>query len=176
MIRAVNKIYLFILIIFPSCLIAQNNSEINWFVFSNGFNNSVNINNKVISQVGTALIGTSSNEVTKVKSGFLTGLITTFATSVNDNENQPLSYELYQNYPNPFNPATVIRFSIPQANIVLLKVYDILGSEVLSLLNEEKPAGLYEITFDAYNLASGIYIYKLQAGDFNEKKKMILLK
>lgn len=88
----------------------------------------------------------------------------------------PITYELSNNYPNPFNPSTTIRYQIPQDGIVTLKIYDILGSEVATLVNEEKLAGKYEVIFNASNLASGVYIYKLQAGDFVSSKKMILLK
>lgn len=86
------------------------------------------------------------------------------------------NYELMQNYPNPFNPSTRIRFSIPEAAFTALKVYSILGQEVATLINEEKSSGVYEVSFDGLNLSSGTYIYKLQAGDFVETKKMILLK
>ncbi|MCC7094682.1 MAG: chitobiase/beta-hexosaminidase C-terminal domain-containing protein [Ignavibacteriaceae bacterium] len=86
------------------------------------------------------------------------------------------TYELEQNYPNPFNPATTIKYQIPKDGIVTLKIYDILGSEVATLVNEEKPAGRYEINFNASSLASGVYLYKLQVNDFINVKKMILLK
>ncbi|MDY0081657.1 MAG: T9SS type A sorting domain-containing protein [Ignavibacteriaceae bacterium] len=88
----------------------------------------------------------------------------------------PMIYSLEQNYPNPFNPTTIIRYQIPQDGIVTLKVYDILGSEVATLVNEQKPAGRYEINFDASKLASGVYIYKLQSGNYISSKKMMLLK
>ena len=86
------------------------------------------------------------------------------------------SYKLEQNYPNPFNPVTKINFSIPVTGLVKLKIYDILGKEIMTLANEIKTAGSYSIEFDARNFASGTYFYKLEAGDFNAVKKMILLK
>ena len=85
-------------------------------------------------------------------------------------------FALYENYPNPFNPSTTIKYSIPNQSLVTLKVFDILGREIETLINEEKTAGIYEIDFDASQLSSGIYFYKIQAGDFVETKKMILLK
>ena len=85
-------------------------------------------------------------------------------------------YALDQNYPNPFNPSTTIRYQLPQDGMVTLKVYDILGSEVATLVNEQKTAGRYEINFDASRFASGVYIYKLQAGSFISSKKMLLVK
>ncbi len=101
--------------------------------------------------------------------------------SVDDDNNLPTEFLLKQNYPNPFNPSTVIKYSIPQnANheslIVSLKVYDILGREVSTLVNKEQRAGNYEIIFDASGLTSGIYFYKLQSGNFVSTKKLLLRK
>ena len=90
--------------------------------------------------------------------------------------NQPEEYSLQQNFPNPFNPATKIRFTIPVTGFTTLKVFDVLGNEVASLISEEKPTGSFEVEFNASALSSGIYYYKLVAGDFVEVKKMILLK
>jgi hypothetical protein len=88
----------------------------------------------------------------------------------------PIVYKLFQNYPNPFNPTTTIKYSIPQSGLVTLKVYDLLGKEVITLVKEEKTAGIYESVFDASHLSSGVYFYKLQSGNFIQSKKLILLK
>ena len=88
----------------------------------------------------------------------------------------PSEYALKQNYPNPFNPSTTIRYQIPTSGIVSLKVYDVLSKEVANLVNEEKTAGRYEVKFDAADLPSGVYFYKIQAGNFIKTKKMILMK
>lgn len=88
----------------------------------------------------------------------------------------PDKFGLSQNYPNPFNPGTLIKYQLPANSQVTIKVYNILGDEVATIVNEEKPAGSYEIKFDASQLSSGVYFYKLQAGSFVETKKMILLK
>ena len=85
-------------------------------------------------------------------------------------------YTLLQNYPNPFNPSTKISYSIKEEGLVTLKVYDILGKEIATLVNENKPSGNYEAEFNASALPSGMYIYKLQAGNFTDVKKMLLLK
>ncbi len=90
--------------------------------------------------------------------------------------NIPEEYFLSQNYPNPFNPSTKIKYSVPQSSTVMIKVFDILGNEIETLVNEEKPAGTYEITWNAESLPSGVYLYKLQAGSYVETKKMILMK
>ena len=86
------------------------------------------------------------------------------------------TYALEQNFPNPFNPSTVIKYQIPKAGNVLLKVYDILGSELATLVEEQKSEGRYEVIFDASNHASGVYIYRLSVNDFVNVKKMILVK
>lgn len=88
----------------------------------------------------------------------------------------PSAFELGQNYPNPFNPSTSIRFSIPVSGMVSLKVYNITGQEVASLVNEVKDAGNYVVNFDASKLTSGIYFYTITSGKFTETKKMLLLK
>ena len=97
-------------------------------------------------------------------------------TGVEEEELQPLSYQLEQNYPNPFNPATTIKYSIPTYSKVLIKVFDILGNEIKTLVNKEKPAGTYEVNWNAANLPSGVYFYQLKAGKYLKTMKMILLK
>ena len=88
----------------------------------------------------------------------------------------PNEYALEQNYPNPFNPITTIKFYIPELSFVTLKVYDVLGNEITTLVNVEKPIGSFEIKFDATGLPSGIYFYRLRAGSFVETKKMVFMK
>jgi len=88
----------------------------------------------------------------------------------------PKEYRLYQNYPNPFNPSTTISFSIPENGIVKLIVYDILGKEIRTLINDYKQSGNYNITFNGSNLPSGVYFYRLETGNYFEIKKMVLIK
>ncbi|MEO6693957.1 MAG: T9SS type A sorting domain-containing protein [Ignavibacteria bacterium] len=88
----------------------------------------------------------------------------------------PAEYHLSQNYPNPFNPITNISFDIPSDNLVSLKIYDILGREVKTLINEFRVAGTYKEIFNGVSLASGIYFYRLEAGEFRQVKKMVLVK
>ncbi|MCC6255841.1 MAG: T9SS type A sorting domain-containing protein, partial [Ignavibacteriaceae bacterium] len=88
----------------------------------------------------------------------------------------PNKFELYQNYPNPFNPSTKIRYQLPNESKVVIKIYNILGSEVMELVNSKKEAGVYEAEFNAASLSSGTYIYKISADNFVQTKKMILLK
>lgn len=92
------------------------------------------------------------------------------------NVNVKKNYELFQNFPNPFNPSTKINYSIQNTEFVTLKVYDIHGKEVETLVNQNQRAGKYEVTFNSKNLSSGIYLYKISAGNFSETKRMILIK
>ncbi len=88
----------------------------------------------------------------------------------------PAKFDLQQNYPNPFNPATNIKFSIPSGSFVTLKIYDQTGKEITALVNQELAAGIYNVDFDAGDLSSGLYFYKITAGDFSQTKKMVLVK
>jgi hypothetical protein len=99
-----------------------------------------------------------------------------FTTGVGNVDGTPLTFALHQNYPNPFNPATVIRYSIPAASQVTLKVFNLLGQEVATLVNTVQVAGNYETSFNAASLSSGVYIYRIQAGTNVDTKKMMLLK
>jgi para-nitrobenzyl esterase len=102
--------------------------------------------------------------------GFVTGI------ENNNNSTLPGNFILFQNYPNPFNPTTIIRFEIPRESIVTIKLYDLLGREIKTLVNEEKTAGSYSYIFDGSSLSSGIYFYRITAGKFAQTKKMILMK
>jgi chitinase len=101
-------------------------------------------------------------------------------TSVENSQQEIIAgFQLFDNYPNPFNPSTKIKFNVPEVgtqHAVSLRVYDILGREVATLVNEEKPAGTYEVNFNASGLSSGLYIYTLSSGNFFQSKKMLLLK
>jgi len=98
------------------------------------------------------------------------------ATDVEEEINIPYSFSLDQNYPNPFNPATTISYSLPKASNISLRVYDIIGNEVATLVDEVKGPGNYPIKFDASKLSSGVYFYRIQADDFTSTKKLLLLK
>ena len=99
-----------------------------------------------------------------------------YSSEVSVDINAPIQFELAQNYPNPFNPSTTIKFSLPQSAFVTLKVYNILGQEVSTLVNGFTEAGIHSINFDASNLNSGIYLYKLEAGPYSYVRKMTLIK
>jgi hypothetical protein len=95
---------------------------------------------------------------------------------VSNEPNTPIRYNLSQNYPNPFNPTTTINYTVPKNGFVTIKVYDILGNEVTTLVNEDKSVGNYSVQFNSSNLASGVYFYNMHAGNYVETKKLILMK
>lgn len=96
---------------------------------------------------------------------------------IDENENTGIAdYSLSQNYPNPFNPSTQIEYQIPEANFVEIKVYDLLGKETAALVNEYKSKGIYQVQFNTNDLPSGVYIYRMKAGNFSESRKMILMR
>ncbi len=109
-------------------------------------------------------------------SGYNCNVTYTQFTDVKDELNNSLVFALNQNYPNPFNPSTNINFTLPKTEFVTLKIYDILGKEITTLINEELNAGNHTKIWDAKNLSSGVYFYKLQAGKFTETKKMVLVR
>jgi hypothetical protein len=132
---------------------------------------------------GGGINGTSSYFELKLKGCVINGIVygDTTLTGIDDEENPVASeFKLEQNYPNPFNPSTVISYRLPVTSNVILKVYDILGNEIATLVNEEKSAGDYEVEFNTSSIdrqtSSGIYFYQLKAGSFVQTKKMILLK
>ena len=114
--------------------------------------------------------GGSASEYTNVS------YFTSMLTGIETNPEIPKEFSLYQNYPNPFNSATKIKYSLPSNEFVRITIFDITGKEITTLVNQDKTAGIYEITFDASPYPSGVYYYKLSAGNFYETRKMILVK
>jgi hypothetical protein len=97
-------------------------------------------------------------------------------SAVSNMSNLPRVFNLSQNYPNPFNPSTTIKYALPKDVNVNLKIYDLLGREVKTLVNEFKKAGYYEITFNFIDFASGVYFYRIEAGNYTNSKKMVIVK
>lgn len=128
------------------------------------------------STVGEAFTGITLNASNNHYLGFWYVYRQSTITGVDDDKTIPETYQLEQNYPNPFNPATIIKYGVPERCNVSVKIYDILGSEVLTLVNKEMDAGWYETNFNAAGFSSGIYIYRMQAGSYQNTKKMILVK
>ena len=97
-------------------------------------------------------------------------------TGIEDEKTTPVDYSLNQNFPNPFNPSTTIKYILPKAEKVRIVVYNLLGQKIITLLNKQMPVGSYEVEFTAKDLPSGVYLYRIEAGDYQEVKKMILMK
>lgn len=153
------------LVVGPDVCRAQDMRS-DWHAFSMGYRGLEAGNTTLLSAVGQNLIGVTQHSNTRVASGFLadtsmSGVIVAVGGVEGD---VPETFDLDQNYPNPFNPSTTIRFQIPEAARVTLKVYNVLGQEITTLVDEERAAGTYDVLFDASALPSGAYFYRLQAG------------
>jgi len=133
------------------------------------FRNYMAYNSKMVDEQNWYLIGTID-----LQQGFV--LYTDNTTIKEGEKSVAVSFQLYQNYPNPFNPVTTIKYSIPIASNAKLEILNILGEQVELLVNETKPVGSYEAIWDASNMSSGIYFYRIQAGDFLQTRKMVLMK
>jgi hypothetical protein len=134
-------------------------------------------NTTIKSIIGQNFVGTTYQSNIQVISGFFTD--TLFRSTVVDvkyQEQLPTSYSLWQNYPNPFNPSTTIHFELPKESHVTLRIYNMLGQEVLTVLYEVRVAGRYDLRINGTLLASGVYFYRLVTDDFVQTKKFMLLK
>jgi Secretion system C-terminal sorting domain len=98
------------------------------------------------------------------------------ATGIAEFNALPTEFTLHQNYPNPFNPTTTIRYQLPKASMVTLKIYDVMGREVTTLVNEQKAAGYYEVQWNARNYSSGVYFYTIRTGEYSKTLKLLLVK
>ena len=171
------------------CYLYAQQSKIPWSSLNSGFMvmSSGGISTK--SAVGQMTVGFSENTSIRIESGFLADTsLRGIILAVKDEYGLPLTYSLEQNYPNPFNPKTDIRYQIAPARpdesgqsggdggFVSLKIYDVLGREVATLVNEVKPPGIYSVSWNANGFPSGVYFYRLQVKSFVETKKLLLLK
>ena len=129
------------------------------------------------SSAGSSIIKVTVTDNDSAKASCTFTLNVSPHTAINPKGEQIVNeYELFQNYPNPFNPNTKINFALPKQGLVTLKIYDITGREIKTLVNEVKQAGYYTVDFNASHLSSGVYFYKIQSGDFSSVKRMVLIK
>jgi hypothetical protein len=177
-----NIIFVLVLILIPAQFV-RSQYQAPYSVIGSGGNLSTNSSYTLNSTIGEQFIGHSSNTSHNQYEGFWYLYYQDIITSVEDDLSMPATFKLEQNYPNPFNPTTIIKFGVPERSNVVLKIYDILGSEVATLVNEEMDAGWYERSFNAVSLSSGVYIYRLEAVSMVEQsekfisiKKMLLIK
>jgi hypothetical protein len=155
-------------------LIAQHHTSI--AIMSNGGEKQSSTNYILVGSVGQVGVDLITNPNHHIQSGFWNAYYQDVIVDVEEQEVLPVQYKLEQNYPNPFNPSTIIRFAVPERSTVVLKIYDVLGSEIQTLVNEEMERGWYEKIFNASGYASGMYICTMHAGDYISTKKMLLVK
>jgi hypothetical protein len=150
--------------------------SVGWSFFPTGFGVSQSASTSLISSVGEPFVGFSQISSASIRSGSLFRNIV-IVTGLRESNNQlPLEYALYQNYPNPFNPSTTVRYDLPRATFVTLTIFDVLGRQISTIVEEKKPAGTYQVNVYLPNLPSGVYFYRIQAHDYVKTKKFILLR
>jgi len=171
--KTINYMIFLLLLILTTSSFAQY--QLKSSVLSNGGIPVTNNSYGIKSTLGQTFIGMIDNTAYRQNVGFWYSF-RIYLGIENLDDQLPKKFELYQNYPNPFNPATKIKYNIPKTSHVKIEIYSILGHKISTLVNENKPAGFYTIEFDAGSLASGFYIYRLQANGYNAVKKMMLIK
>ncbi|MGH1363740.1 MAG: T9SS type A sorting domain-containing protein [Calditrichia bacterium] len=145
-------------------------------VVGSGYTQSNDSSTLLRGTLGQTAVFTVSDSATTVAQGYWYQISRDIVTGIEDQNLLPAEFELKQNYPNPFNPSTTILFSLPQAAEVQLTIYNVLGQEVGTLVDENLSAGTYEVRFEARGLAAGLYFYRIQADRFVETRKMLLVK
>jgi len=164
---------LLLLALLPLSAFAQH--DVPQSVLGSGGTDMSSTNYGVRGTVGQANIGTAASDAYDGKIGYWY-LPYTIITKIDDTSSLPKTFSMDQNYPNPFNPTTTIQFALPRESFVKLRVYDVRGKVVAVLVDETRPAGVYEVSFDASSLASGIYFYRIQAQGFVKSRKLVLMK
>lgn len=168
---------LIIISIFFTTYCISQNSQVGWSSLNMGYAEPRSGNTLIKSIAGQSFVGTARQSSTQVISGFFADtLFRSTIVEVKDEDEMPACFSLWQNYPNPFNPVTTIHVELPKESHIAIKVFNVLGQEVMTLLNEDKPAGKYDIHLDASQLSCGVYIYRLISNDYNATKKFLLLK
>jgi len=152
-------------------------TDVGVFLTSNNGTNWTAVNTGLTNNYITALDVSGTNLFAGNLNGVWMRPLPEMITSVdNKYNNLPTSFSLQQNYPNPFNPATSIKYSIPKSGIVIIKVFDVLGRKISTLVNEYKLAGNYSVQFNAAKSTSGVYFYRMESGSFTQTKKLLILK
>ncbi len=173
--KNIKLVFITTLIIFPLQLLYSQH-QIPYKTISSGGMKTSSSAHSITFTIGESVIGKCSNTVHSGAMGFWSLYQADILTSVEEEETLPVEYKLEQNYPNPFNPVTNIKYSVPERAVVTIKIYNIAGEEITTLVNEEKDRGWYEVKFGVNDLSSGIYLCRMQAGSYVNIKKMMLLK
>ena len=153
----------------------SQSQSVEWSFSPSGFGFSQSASTTLISSVGEPFVGFSQIGCAFVHSGSLFGNIV-IVIGMTENKSQLPEYALYQNYPNPFNLSTTVRYDLPRATFVTLTIFDVLGRQISTIVEGEKPAGAYQVNVYVPNLSSGVYFYRLQACDYVKTKKFVLLR
>jgi hypothetical protein len=171
------KIFLSAALVLILAIDSRAQHKIQNSVFGNGAAGVVNSSFRMAGTAGQHLIGVTRTPADIIQSGFW-AQTRNLITSVEQlsAEAIPKEFRLYPNYPNPFNPTTMIRFDLPKRSSVTLKLYDLFGREVATLVDDDLQPGEYKVEFEASDLASGVYIYRLEAEGFVQAKKLTLIK
>ncbi len=174
------------IVLFLCCSSAQlsaQQGQVQWSSFNSGTGVSQSANTAVLSSAGEMLVGLSEGANTRTETGFLVIVLRQqqAALGIEEQAALPVAYALHQNYPNPFNPTTTIRFDLPLATDIHIVVYDLLGREVVRLLNQQLEPGFHELIWNGRDhtgraLPSGIYIVLMATPEYSKSIKMVLLK
>ena len=178
-------VYIFLLLTHGYSGLRSQDIVIPWSSFSFGGGFSSGDNSASTGLAGQAFVGWTQNGPTRIGSGFLAGLSAQSGlTSVEEEMALPITFELYQNYPNPFNPSTTIAYDLPSMSRVTVRIYNLLGQVVSTLVDDHQPAGRYKFVWDAGSqVSSGVYFYRIHARaesgqktEFVQVRKLVLLK
>ena len=164
--------------VYPADTFSQS-SAIGWYAFNMGFARPSSANTMIKSAAGQIFVGFGEQGNTLIESGFLVDTLyrgQVMSVDQEDVETHPLIYSLGQNYPNPFNPQTVITFTLPKPEDVKISIYNMLGQRIMIVLDKPLQTGQHQVEFTAPNLASGVYFYRIEAGEYRAVKRMVLLK
>ncbi|MDI6804793.1 MAG: T9SS type A sorting domain-containing protein [Bacteroidota bacterium] len=166
-----------LMLIFITQQVCTQNSKVPWSSFNMGFAESKISNTNIKSVAGQNFVGTSGYGNSFIESGLLADtLFRDIFVGIKDQIPLPSVFELYQNYPNPFNPTTTIKYDLPTSQHVTIRVYNLLGQEVMTLVDEFQQPGYKSMLLDLSNLASSVYFYRINTGDFVAVKKFVMLK
>jgi hypothetical protein len=172
--KLIIKVIMIMLILSPQIIFSQNHMP--YGVTGSGGGKLSSSTNILEFTIGESVVGKCSNPTNLGVMGFWSVYQQDVLTSVEEEDLLPVQYKLEQNYPNPFNPVTTIKYAVAERSRVIIKVYNIAGEEIVTLVNEEKDRGWYEVKFRAEEISSGIYLCRMQAGNYVSIKKMMLLK
>lgn len=180
--RKLTSISITLIFFIGTTITLAQSSNVSWSTFNMGFAVSVSPNTSVKSAVGQTFVGTSEQANTIIESGFLADTLQRGPLlAIGDETGLPITFSLGQNYPNPFNPVTTLQYDLPENSFVNITIYDLLGREVRTLVKQSQEAGFKTVLWNATNdngkpVSAGVYLYQIQAGEFIQTRKMILLR